>query len=93
MAVFRLHRGISARDAAQAHALARRRTEPGFNRWVVSGTTPFLPVDALALLHHAPAVIGRRAPALALAFARRGWPLPTSIDRVYCPARAMHALG
>lgn len=93
MAVYRLHRGISARDAAQAHALALRRAEPGFVCWVVSGATPFLPADAPELLHHAPAVIARRAPALALAFARRGWPLPRSIDRVYCPARVMRALG
>jgi UDP-glucose 4-epimerase len=38
-------------------------------------------------------VIRRRAPALALAFERRGWPLPASIDRVYDPQRAMQHLG
>lgn len=93
MAAYRLHRGIDARDVADAHALALQHAEPGFRRYVVSGATPFLPEDAEALWRDAPGVIAHRAPALAEAYARRGWALPASIDRVYDPALALAALG
>ena len=93
MAAYRLHRGIDARDVADAHALALQHGEPGFRRCLVSGATPFLPGDAEALLHDARAVIAQRSPALAEAFARRGWALPASIDRVYDPALARERLG
>jgi len=93
MAAYRLHRGVDARDVAEAHALALLQAPPGLRRFLVSGAMPFGPDDLRDLLHDAPAVLARRAPALVEAFARRGWPLPTSIDRVYAPARAMQQLG
>jgi nucleoside-diphosphate-sugar epimerase len=93
MAVYRLHRGVDARDVAEAHALALAALRPGLACYVVSGATPFLPEDAEDLLRAAPAVLARRAPALVAAFARRGWALPPAIDRVYDPAHAMAALG
>jgi nucleoside-diphosphate-sugar epimerase len=95
MAVYRLHRGVDERDVAQAHALAVQAV-PVAGSWrcfVVSGATPFEPADAPALRHDAPSVIRHRAPALALAFERRGWPLPASIDRVYDARHAMQHLG
>ena len=93
MAVYRLHRGIDARDVADAHALALDIDTPGFRKFVISGATPFRPEDVHALKHDAPAVLARRAPDLVEAFARRGWSLPGSIDRVYSPALAMRHLG
>jgi nucleoside-diphosphate-sugar epimerase len=93
MAAYRLHRGIDARDVADAHALALLGLEPGLQRFVISAATPFDPDDAPALMRDAPRVIARRAPAVAEAFARRGWPLPARIDRVYCSERAMRSLG
>lgn len=93
MAGYRLHRGIDARDVADAHVRALAETAPGLRRYIVSGATPFLPQDLDELLADAAAVLRRRAPALVEAFARRGWNLPRSIDRVYSPQRAMDALG
>lgn len=95
MAAYRLHRGIDARDVADAHAQALARLPPagGWRCLVVSGTTPFRPEDAEALWHDAPAVIRLRAPSLAAAFESRGWPLPRRIDRVYDASRARTALG
>ena len=95
MAVYRLHRGVDERDVADAHALAVQAVPAaGSSRcFVVSGATPFEPADAPLLHHDAPSVIRHRVPALALAFERRGWPLPASIDRVYDPQRAMQHLG
>ena len=93
MAVLRLQRGVDARDVAAAHALALSHEGPAHGTFVVSGATPFRREDAALLATDAAAAIRRRAPALAEAFAVRGWPLPASIDRVYDPARAIAELG
>ena len=92
MALYRLHRGVDARDVASAHACALAWDHPGFRRYVVSGHTPFVPADAAGLLLDAPEVLARRAPELVQAFARHGWLLPRSIDRVYCAERALREL-
>lgn len=93
MATYRLHRGVDARDVARAHELALDSAGPACATFVISASTPFVPEDAPALKAHAERVIARRAPALARAFAERGWALPTSIDRVYCSAMALVGLG
>lgn len=86
MAVYRLHRGVDARDVASAHAWALQRGDAGGYRcFNVTGATPFRPEDAEALAHDAAGVIRQRAPALAASFAERGWALPARIDRVYLP--------
>lgn len=93
MAMYRLHRGIDARDVATAHAAALQLDHAGMRTFVVSAATPFQREDLAALKADAPRVLGQRAPALVAAFAARGWALPRSIDRVYSPARALAALG
>lgn len=93
MALFRLHRGLDAEDVASAHEQALRPSQHSFRTFVLSGQTPFHPEDCDLLLRDAAEAVKRRAPAVAEAFARRGWPLPRSIDRVYCPARAMDELN
>ena len=93
MAVYRLHRGIDARDVADAHAAALAYEGEAFGAWIVSGATPFLRSDGEALARDAPSVLRERAPDLVAAFEARGWPLPLSIDRVYDPARAGRELG
>lgn len=93
MAVYRLQRGIDARDVADAHRLALRDEGPQVARFVIAHPTPFERADAPALWRDAAAVIVRREPELAAAFASRGWPLPARIDRVYDARRAVAALG
>lgn len=94
MAVYRLHRGIDARDVAAAHLAALADTDAAaVATCVISGATPFRRADAQALWDDAPAVIAARAPALAAAFAARGWALPPRIDRVYDAAQAVAKLG
>ncbi|MFB9750172.1 NAD-dependent epimerase/dehydratase family protein [Paenibacillus hodogayensis] len=92
MSVYRLHRGIDARDVASAHDLALHLNEPGFRIFVASGVTPFEPSDCQQLAVDAVSVLRRRAPSLVTEFEHRGWALPTKIDRVYSP-RALCALG
>lgn len=93
MAVYRLHRGVDARDVARAHTLALEWALPGVRTYVISAETPFRRDDLAALKTDALSVLNRRAPDLVAAYRARGWPLPTSIDRVYSPARAQAELG
>jgi UDP-glucose 4-epimerase len=93
MAVYRLHRGVDARDVADAHACALVDARPGFRKYVISGATPFRREDTEALFDRAPEVIRIRAPGLVEAFALRGWRLPDSVDRVCDPGLALHELG
>ena len=93
MAMYRLHRGIDVRDVATAHELALTTNEPPFRVFVVSGTTPFQPADVFRLKANAAVVIQERAPAIAEAFARRGWMVPSGIDRVYSNAKIQRELG
>ena len=84
MAVYRLHRGVDYRDVAEAHLLAAQLADKkDFDIYVVSGSTPFLPLDLEELYRHPEAVIRERHPLLAKEFDRRAWPFPESIDRVY----------
>lgn len=97
MALHRLSRGVDARDVADAHAAAlderRAAARERYRTFVISGATPFLPEDVAELGSDATRTLARRAPELVDAFARRGWTLPATIDRVYSPARAASELG
>jgi nucleoside-diphosphate-sugar epimerase len=93
MALHRLHRGIDRRDVAEAHALALAATSGGRETYVVSAPPPFTQADREDLCRDAPSAVRRRAPALAAAFERRGWPLPRSLGRIYSPARAARRIG
>ena len=93
MAAYRIHRGIDARDVADAHVLALTNKGAPFERYVVSGATPLTHSDCDALASDADAILRERVPELAQAFQSRGWSLPRSIDRVYVPKAAEHALG
>jgi len=93
MAVYRLHRGIDARDVAAAHAAALGHVGEQHHTWVISGKTPFLESDRQALAEDAPSVLRARAPELVDAYEARNWLLPKAIDRVYVSARAMRELA
>ena len=93
VARYRLHRGVDVRDVAAAHERAIECYSRGGSRlFVISGHTPFRPCDCERLAHDAPAVLRQRAADLVDAFARRGWSLPTTIDRVYDPTLAEQSL-
>jgi nucleoside-diphosphate-sugar epimerase len=93
VAAYRLHRGVDAEDVAQAHELALAAPAAGFGVFNVSAPTPFLRGDCRRLFEDAAAVVRERLPWAAEEFARRGWQLPPSIDRVYVVERAIEALG
>lgn len=89
-----LHRRLTVEDAAAAHLVALERApEIGFGTFILSAPTPFAPADIVALKADAPAVIARYFPDAADLYARRGWTLPASIDRVYDAGLAERVLG
>ena len=93
MALYRLYRGVDARDVAQAFARALETQLPQFEALNISAATPFLKSDCQALFADAPAVLQERCPAFVAAFIERGWSLPQSIDRVYAIDHAREVLG
>jgi UDP-glucose 4-epimerase len=89
-----LYRRVDLEDVVGAHRLALDRApEIGFGRYIVSATTPFGPDDLAALRADAPAVVRRLYPDYEDLFARRGWTMLPSIERVYVNERARAELG
>lgn len=93
VAIYRLYRGVDAQDVAQAHELALAASAGPFAVYNVSAPPPFRESDCGRLLADAAAVVQERVPWAAAEFARRGWKLPASIDRVYVVDRAITGLG
>jgi UDP-glucose 4-epimerase len=89
-----LFRRLTVEDAAEAHVLALARAPKlGFDTFIISALTPFHPADCEDLMHDAPAVVAHYYPRYREIYARRGWTMFDSIDRVYDSAKAMRRLG
>lgn len=89
-----LHRRVEIDDVVSAHLLALERAPAlGFARYVISATTPFRREDLAELRRDAPGVVARRVPGWEAVYARLGWKMLPSIDRVYVNDRARAELG
>lgn len=89
-----LGRRLAVEDAADAHLAALERAPAlGFGTFIIAAPTPFARTDAEALIDDAPAVIARHFPDAPALYAKAGWSLPASIERVYDPSRAEAGLG
>ena len=89
-----LFRRVAIEDVVDAHLLAAERAPAiAFGKYIVSATTPFRREDLARLRADAPAVVRDRAPGWEGEYARRGWRMFTSIDRVYDNALARGELG
>ena len=71
----------------------RGRPTIGFDTFVISAPTPFVPADCEELIVDAPSVVARYFPDYARLYARKGWTMFRSIDRVYDASRARQRLG
>ena len=88
------HRRVDIEDVVGAQLLAAERAPAiGFGKYIISATTPFRREDCATLGVDAPAVLRRRAPACAEAYARRGWRMFPTLGRVYVNDRARRDLG
>jgi len=89
-----LNRRLTVEDAAQAHVAALEKAPVlGFETFIVSAPPPFAREDCEQLIEDAPAVIARYFPQAPELYARAGWTLPASLDRVYDPAKAERLLA
>jgi nucleoside-diphosphate-sugar epimerase len=89
-----LYRRVDVQDVVDAHLLAVEKAPAiGFGRYIISATTPFQPEDLAELRANAPAVVKRLLPSYEEEYARRGWRMFPSIERVYVNERARRELG
>lgn len=93
VATYRLYRGVDLRDVAEAHALALGRHPGGCEIFNISARSPFVPADCVQLLYDPWKVVTRYFPDASEVYARRCWPTPSGIDRVYVTAKAEKGLG
>ncbi|MFI4976502.1 MAG: NAD-dependent epimerase/dehydratase family protein [Caulobacterales bacterium] len=89
-----LFRRLTVEDAADAHVAALDRArEIGFDVFIVSATPPFSAQDCGDLMRDAPGVVARYFPDYPAIYARRGWTMFETIDRIYDPSHAARRLG
>ena len=89
-----LYRRADIQDIVDAHLLAIERAPAiGFDRFVVSATSPFTQADLNALRTDPAKVVARHVPAYAAQYARRGWTMLDTVDRVYVNEKARRELG
>jgi UDP-glucose 4-epimerase len=89
-----LYRRVDLEDVVSAHRVAIERAPAlGFGRYIISAATPFDPADRAELRADAPAVVRRRVPGYEEVYARRGWRMFDSIERVYDSTLAREQLG
>ena len=89
-----LYRRVDLEDAVTAHLLAAEQAPAiGFRRYIISATTPFSPSDLWELRRDARRAVRRLVPEYEAQYARRGWTMVPSVDRVYVNERARIELG
>jgi UDP-glucose 4-epimerase len=89
-----LFRRLTVEDAAEAHVVALARAPAlGFDTFIISSMTPFTKADCRELLTDAPAVVARYFPDYRARYAKRGWTMCGSVDRVYDAGKAKRVLG
>lgn len=89
-----LFRRVDLEDVVSAHLLAAERAPAiGFRQYIISATTPFVPADLSELRVEAPLAVRRYVPDYETEYARRGWKMLPSIDRVYVNELARSELG
>jgi nucleoside-diphosphate-sugar epimerase len=93
LAIYRLYRGVDVRDAATAHILAMTVEKKGYGVFNISSLSPFSRDEIYDLFHDAPSVLLRHFPSINKLFAKKGWKLPKSIDRVYSIDKAIKILN
>lgn len=89
-----LNRRVDIEDVVDAVLLAREKAEEiGFDRYIVSATSPFEEEDLTALRGHAPEVLAERVPEAGDLLDALGWSMIADVDRVYDNGRARERLG
>ncbi|NJK53354.1 MAG: NAD(P)-dependent oxidoreductase, partial [Leptolyngbyaceae cyanobacterium SU_3_3] len=89
-----LYRRVDLEDVVSAHLRAiEKAAEIGFDRYIISATTPFTPDDLWDLRSNAPQAVKHRFPDYEEEYDRRGWKMFPDIERVYVNQKARNELG
>jgi UDP-glucose 4-epimerase len=89
-----LYRRVDVEDVVSAHLLAiKKAPEIGFNRYIISATSPFTPEDLETLRSNAPQVVKEKFPEYEAVYERLNYKMFRGIDRVYVNDRARKDLG
>ncbi|MGE3304748.1 MAG: NAD-dependent epimerase/dehydratase family protein [Rhizobiaceae bacterium] len=89
-----LFRRLTVEDVARAHVAALEQAPAiGFDTFIVCAPTPFAPDDCAELIDNAPTVVARYFPDYPALYARKGWTMFQSIDRVYDASKIRERLG
>jgi len=93
MVFYRLYRGVSTSDVAEAHWLAVSSAIRGTETFNISAETPFQPTETRELLNDPWRVVDRLYPEAGKVYDRMNWAKPSSIDRVYVIDKAKRLLN
>jgi UDP-glucose 4-epimerase len=89
-----LFRRLTVEDSAESHLAALHKApEIAFDTFIISAKTPFRPDDCEELIVDAPSVVARYFPQYPQLYARAGWTMFQTIDRVYDSSKAERRLG
>jgi UDP-glucose 4-epimerase len=89
-----LFRRVDLQDAVDAHVLAIKHAKKlGFEKFIISATSPFTKEDCNKLLSNAPEIIASYYPEHKKIYDARGWQFFPSVDRVYVNDKARKMLG
>jgi len=89
-----LYRRADLEDIVSAHLLAIGKAPAlGFERFIISATTPFSRADLPTLRTDTARVVSQHFPHYEQEYLRRGWSMVSSIDRVYANDHARSLLG
>jgi UDP-glucose 4-epimerase len=89
-----LYRRVELEDVVSAHLLALEKAPSiGFNRYIISATSPFTSDNLLDLRLDAAGVVKHLFPDLEQVYARHEWKMFPSIERVYVNEKARMELG
>jgi UDP-glucose 4-epimerase len=89
-----LYRRVDLEDVVSAHMLAVEKAPAiGFNRYIISATSPFSIDDLYDLHRDAPGIVKRIFPEYEQVYARLAWKMFPLIERVYVNERARKELG
>ena len=89
-----LYRRVDVEDVVSSLLLAMEKAPAlGFGKFIITATSPFQREDLAQLGTDAPAVLANYFPEYPEIYARLGWKMLPTLDRVYVNARARELLG
>ncbi len=89
-----LNRRVDVEDVVSAHFKALEQAQSiGFDRFIISATSPFRLEDLAELRIDVSRVLRKRAPGYEQVYDALGWKVPADIDRVYVNQHARTRLG